>query len=92
VAAGYNRLKYALMAGAFILTTPLGVAIGLGISSSFNPNSKAALSSEGAFNSISAGEAPASPLSLLIVQQTHKTGSTTVQLRDYGLGKGPLLE
>lgn len=58
VMAGYSRLKYGLMAAAFILITPIGVAIGLGISSSFNPNSKAALVSEGAFNSISAGEAP----------------------------------
>ncbi|CAL8469946.1 g9488 [Coccomyxa elongata] len=55
VTAGYSRLKYGLMAAAFILVTPIGVAIGLGISSSFNPNSKAALASEGAFNSISAG-------------------------------------
>jgi len=55
VSAGYNHLKYALLAGAFILITPIGTAIGLGISSSFNPNSRAALSAEGAFNSISAG-------------------------------------
>lgn len=54
--AGYSRLKYGLMAAAFILITPIGVAIGLGISSSFNPNSKAALASEGALDSISAGE------------------------------------
>ena len=57
MAAGYNNLKYALMAAAFILITPLGVAIGMGISASFNPNSKAALGSEGAFNAISAGKA-----------------------------------
>ncbi|BDA43961.1 Fe(2+) transport protein 1 [Coccomyxa sp. Obi] len=55
VLAGYSRLKYGLMAAAFILITPIGIAIGLGISSSFNSNSRAALASEGAFNSISAG-------------------------------------
>ena len=60
VMAGYSRLKYGLMAAAFILITPIGVAIGLGISSSFNPNSKAALVSEGTFNSISAGAPPES--------------------------------
>jgi len=35
--------------------TPVGVAIGIGLGSSYNSSSKAALASEGVFDSISAG-------------------------------------
>ena len=39
----------------FSLTTPLGIAIGIGISSFYNGNSPTALIVEGIFNSASAG-------------------------------------
>jgi len=41
--------------------TPVGIAIGIGVGSSYRPNSKIALGFEGAFNSVSAG----APLPLL---------------------------
>lgn len=43
------------MACFFALTTPLGIAVGTGISSIYNPNSPRALVIEGIFDSISAG-------------------------------------
>lgn len=39
----------------YTLTTPLGIAIGIGINSSFNPNSTASLVAQGILDSISAG-------------------------------------
>jgi len=55
VKAGYGRLEYMLLAAAFIIVTPLGVAIGIGVSSSYNGESKAALGTEGVFDAVSAG-------------------------------------
>ncbi|DBA87606.1 TPA: hypothetical protein ACH3X1_004629 [Trebouxia sp. C0004] len=53
--AGYNRVKYVLLAAAFIIVTPLGVAIGIGVSNNYNGESKAALGTEGVFDAVSAG-------------------------------------
>ena len=55
VKAGYGKLKYALLAAAFIVVTPIGVAIGIVVSSSYNGESKAALGTEGVFDAVSAG-------------------------------------
>ena len=55
VKAGYSRWKYFLLAAAFVIVTPLGVAIGMAVSSDYNGESKAALATEGIFDSISAG-------------------------------------
>ncbi|GAA5916755.1 hypothetical protein JCM6882_003047 [Rhodosporidiobolus microsporus] len=44
-----------VMGGAFTLITPIGVAIGIGVHSAYNPNSGAALLSIGILDSISAG-------------------------------------
>ena len=55
VKAGYTPLKFMLLASAFIIVTPLGVASGIVISSKYNGLSKAALGTEGIFNAISAG-------------------------------------
>lgn len=55
IRAGYSRIKYVLFAAAFILVTPIGVAIGIGVSSNYNGESKAALGTEGVFDAISAG-------------------------------------
>lgn len=52
--AQYGKLKYSMFAIVFILVTPVGVAIGIG--SSYNESSRAVLATEGAFNSLSAGE------------------------------------
>lgn len=39
----------------FTFTTPMGIVIGIGISSSYNPNSTAALLTQGIFDAVSAG-------------------------------------
>ncbi|KAM0792687.1 hypothetical protein ACM66B_002467 [Microbotryomycetes sp. NB124-2] len=52
VGQGYKKW---IMAGAFGLITPIGVAIGIGVHSSYNPNSGAALLSIGVLDAISAG-------------------------------------
>lgn len=53
--AGFNYLSAALMACFFAITTPTGIAIGIGISSSYNENSPRSLVVEGVFDAISAG-------------------------------------
>ncbi len=55
VKAGYSRLKYMVLAAAFVFVTPLGVAIGIGVSNNYNGESKAALGTEGVFDAVSAG-------------------------------------
>ncbi|KAK9865177.1 hypothetical protein WJX84_007285 [Apatococcus fuscideae] len=55
VKAGYSRLRYLILGFLFVVVTPLGVAIGIGVSSTYNGESKAALGTEGVFDSISAG-------------------------------------
>lgn len=49
---GYKKW---VMGGAFALITPIGVAIGIGVHASYNPNSGAALLSIGVLDAISAG-------------------------------------
>ncbi|KAI8150049.1 Zinc/iron permease [Fennellomyces sp. T-0311] len=44
-----------LLGGAFIIMTPIGVAIGIGIHSSFNPNSSSAVLASAILDSLSAG-------------------------------------
>ncbi|CAI5503645.1 unnamed protein product [Closterium sp. Naga37s-1] len=46
----FSLLKTLCMGLLFAFTTPLGVAIGLAVHSSYNSNSQAALATEGAFN------------------------------------------
>ncbi|KAL2545015.1 zinc transporter 4 precursor [Forsythia ovata] len=53
--AHFMMLKTTVMACFFALTTPLGIAIGIAVSSSYNPKSPRALVIEGIFDSISAG-------------------------------------
>mmetsp|Transcript_19033 Transcript_19033/g.57508 ORF Transcript_19033/g.57508 Transcript_19033/m.57508 type:complete len:326 (-) Transcript_19033:773-1750(-) len=55
VRAGFSRLKYCIFAALFVMVTPCGIAIGIGVSQSYAPGSKAALGTEAAFNSVSAG-------------------------------------
>lgn len=50
-----SKLRIAMMGLAFILITPIGIAIGIGIRQSFSQNGKASLLSVGILNSISAG-------------------------------------
>jgi len=51
----WHRTSFLLMASFFSLTTPCGVALGLGIRSGYNDNSPTALAVSGVFDSISAG-------------------------------------
>ena len=50
-----RRGPYLGLAAFFALTTPTGVAVGLGIRSTYNANSPAALATAGVFDSISTG-------------------------------------
>jgi hypothetical protein len=54
--ANFSSRRYTLFGVMFVLVTPLGIALGMGISKSYAPGSKAALGSEATFNSISAGK------------------------------------
>ncbi|GFP90115.1 zinc transporter 4 chloroplastic [Phtheirospermum japonicum] len=53
--AKFRSLHSTLMACFFAVTTPLGIAVGIGISSIYNANSARALIIEGILDSISAG-------------------------------------
>ncbi|KAG8375665.1 hypothetical protein BUALT_Bualt10G0123900 [Buddleja alternifolia] len=53
--AKFKTLHSTIMACFFALTTPIGIAVGIGISSVYNANSPRALIIEGIFDSISAG-------------------------------------
>ncbi|XP_009615465.1 zinc transporter 4, chloroplastic [Nicotiana tomentosiformis] len=53
--AQFNSLRSTIMATFFAVTTPLGIAIGILASSSYNPHSPRALVVEGILNSISSG-------------------------------------
>jgi zinc transporter 1/2/3 len=44
-----------LMAAAYAFTTPIGIAIGMGVRLSYDPNSQKALISAGVFDAVSAG-------------------------------------
>jgi zinc transporter 1/2/3 len=55
VKAQYSILKYVLLALAFVVITPIGVAIGAGIGASYQTESKLALGFEGGFDSLAAG-------------------------------------
>ncbi len=51
----HGRGPYLGLAAFFALTTPCGVAIGLGVRSTYNANSPTALATAGVFDSISTG-------------------------------------
>lgn len=53
--AQFKAVHATIMACFFAITTPLGIAVGTGISSIYNPNSPRALIIEGVLDSISAG-------------------------------------
>ncbi|WJX68645.1 hypothetical protein P8452_52993 [Trifolium repens] len=53
--AKFESRSTAIMATFFSLTTPIGIAIGIGISSGYKENSPTSLIIEGVFNSASAG-------------------------------------
>ena len=53
IKGGLSRMRYALMALAFMFVTPLGVAIGIAVSSGYNGASKGALGTD--FDAVSAG-------------------------------------
>ena len=53
--ADFRGWAFAFMAAVFALTTPIGIAIGIGIEASFNENSLQNLVVSGVFDSISTG-------------------------------------
>lgn len=48
-------LRKAILGGAFALTTPIGMAIGIGVLSSFNGNDPSTIVAIGTLNAFSAG-------------------------------------
>lgn len=50
-----SKIRAAIMGIAFILITPIGIAIGIGVRQTFSQNGKASLLSVGILNAISAG-------------------------------------
>jgi zinc transporter 1/2/3 len=55
VKAEYSLLKYCILGFAFLIVTPIGVAIGIGVGGSYQSESPLALGFEGAFDSLAAG-------------------------------------
>lgn len=55
IEAGMRATKALLLAALYSITTPTGIAIGIGIRSTYNENSQTALYVEGVFDSLSAG-------------------------------------
>jgi solute carrier family 39 (zinc transporter), member 1/2/3 len=55
IEAEFGWVKYWALGSAFFLTTPIGIAIGIGLREEYNPMSKGALGTEGVLNAISAG-------------------------------------
>ncbi|KAL3695306.1 hypothetical protein R1sor_009382 [Riccia sorocarpa] len=53
--AGFKSLSSVTMACFFAATTPIGIALGIGISSSYNENSPTSLITQGVFDSVAAG-------------------------------------
>ncbi|KAK9026103.1 hypothetical protein V6N11_038951 [Hibiscus sabdariffa] len=53
--AQFKSVSVAVMGAFFSLTTPMGIAIGIGISSFYKGSTEAGLVVEGVFNSASAG-------------------------------------
>ena len=54
--ASFRSWAYAVMAFIFTITTPVGIAIGIGVQSTYNANSVTALVVSGVFDSVSTGE------------------------------------
>lgn len=55
VKASFTMTKAVIMIGTYSIMTPLGVAIGIGIAGTYDPESKTALVVQGVLNSISGG-------------------------------------
>lgn len=57
--AGYSKLKYLLFGLTYVIVTPIGIAIGLGVGNTYHDGSKAALGTQ------------AHSLPVLIVSRVH---------------------
>ena len=55
IEAEYSTRAYTAMAAAYSMMTPVGVAIGIGIRTAYNPSSSTALGVTGAFDAVAAG-------------------------------------
>lgn len=53
--AKYTRMKYLLLSMVYVVVTPIGIAIGLGIGNSYHEGSKTALGVQGTLNAVAAG-------------------------------------
>ena len=83
VRANFGWKKYCSLAAIFVLITPIGIAIGIGVSKSYAPGSKAALGTEAAFNSVSAGESSSHLLSPLSPPLNHVVEHVVQRFKAY---------
>lgn len=81
VRANFGWKKYCAFAVIFVLITPIGIAIGMGISTSYAPGSKAALGTEAVFNSVSAGQSSSQPVFALLSIHVFWRSASHVQHR-----------
>lgn len=84
IEAKYNStVKSVLMAMIYGVTTPLGIAIGIAIRSSYNGNSSGALLVNGIFDSISAGILIYTAIVEFLTPEITNSGT----FREWNLGK-----
>lgn len=85
--ANVGRIKTILFGLAFAFVTPIGVAVGILIGSSYNGNDKNFLAAEVAFNSISAGILIYNGIVDIVVPTFEDEGSEALKsVKNTGLG------
>ncbi|KAG1662072.1 hypothetical protein FOA52_005319 [Chlamydomonas sp. UWO 241] len=90
VKARFSTLKSIIMVSTYALTVPVGIAIGMGVATSYDGKSVGALTTQGILNSISGGLLLYIALVQMLAQDfSHMTGGLLVRLGMYfmiGLG------
>jgi zinc transporter 1/2/3 len=81
VRAGFSSLKSALMIGVYSITTPVGIAVGIGASSVYDPESLTAHVVQGVLDSVSGGLLLYIALVQLIAEDFSKTQQGKVWVR-----------
>jgi zinc transporter 1/2/3 len=84
IRANFSSLKSIVMLTTYSLTVPLGIAIGMGVATSYDGESMGALTAQGILNSISGGLLLYIALVQMIAQDfAHMTGGLLVRLGMY---------
>jgi zinc transporter 1/2/3 len=79
--AGFSSLKSTFMIGVYSITTPVGIAVGIGVSSVYNPESLTAHVVQGVLDSVSGGLLLYIALVQLIAEDFSKTQQGKVWVR-----------